>query len=189
MATWLLNAQLTDGTTLAVNSTDHIWLNGTNFSTQVTVGQYQDTTHISDVNDVERCTSIHPHNTKFVDGTHVSIDGAGSQVLAAGGSPVPSTAQAPLVFNFSDPSSVATSAAKFYAYDGATDANPMAGITFQAIECAQSTSWTAANGSGAALTLQNQGAATSHNFYIGLSASPTATGAKTGNVKITLTYA
>lgn len=64
----------------------------------------------------------------------------------------------------------------------------MAGVNFQAAEGGQSTSWVAANGSGSALTLANQVAATSHNFYVATAISPTSTGAKTGKVKITLTY-
>jgi hypothetical protein len=116
----------------------------------------------------------------------VIIDGGASTVVAAG--TVPTTAQCGLKFNFSDGASVATSAGKFYAYDGATDATPMAGITFQALEGGVSNAWVAANGLGSALTLANQGASTSHDFYIAVSMSPTSTGAKTGKLKISLTY-
>jgi hypothetical protein len=97
-------------------------------------------------------------------------------------------ANAGLRFNFSDAASVATSNGKFYAYDGATDATPMQGVTFKAFEIANGSSWTTANGSGAALNLANQAAATSHDFYIATSISPTSTGAKTGRIKISLTY-
>ncbi len=100
---------------------------------------------------------------------------------------VPTTAQCPLKVNFSDAASVATSAGKFYAYDGTTDATAMAGVTVQAIEQANTT-WVAANGSGAAVNLANQTAATSHDFYLALSLSPSSTGAKTGKFKVALTY-
>jgi hypothetical protein len=107
-------------------------------------------------------------------------------VLAAG--TVPTTAQCGLKYNFSDPASVATSGGSFYAFDGATDATPMSGVTVQAGEGGQTTTWIAANGSGSALTLANQAAATSHDFYIFTSATPTSTGNKTGQLKIVLTY-
>lgn len=184
MATWTLNSKLTDSTTLTVNSTDHLWLAGTDFSTYIVVGQFNDSTHVSDANDVERCTSVHPHNLKYLSSTTASLDGGASTTVSG----IANT-NAPFIFNFSDASSVATSSASFYAYDGTTDANPMSGIEFYAAEVGTSTSWVAANGSANALSLANQAAATSHDFYIGFSASPTATGAKTGSVKCVLTYA
>lgn len=181
MATWALTAQLTTGT-LTVNATDRVWWNGTNYGDNVVVGAYQDSTHISDSSDVHRCTTNHVNNTKFLTSSTVSLNGAGSanvNTITSG--------QAGLKFNFSDAASVATSNGKFFAYDGAADANPMSGVTFQAFEVGDS-SWTAANGSGAALTLDNQAAATSHDFYVATSVTPTSTGAKTGRVKISLTY-
>jgi hypothetical protein len=121
---------------------------------------------------------------KYLTSTTFSLNGGGSVSLAAG---APTTAQCPLKFNFSDASSVATSNGKFYAYDGTTDATGMSGVTVQAIE-QSNTTWVAANGSGAAVNLTNQTAATSHDFYIALSLSPSSTGAKTGKIKISLTY-
>jgi len=182
MATWAVTAQLTTGT-LTVNATDRIWLTGSTFATNVTVASYQDGTHISNVSDVEQCSSFHCHNVKYLTGTTMSLDGAGSANLST-----LTTANAPLKFNFSDASSVATSAATFYAYDGTTDATAMVGVTFQAGEASITSTWVAANGSGAALSIADDTAATSHDYYIALSATPTSTGAKTGKVKITLTY-
>lgn len=185
MATWTLTAQLTTGT-LSVGATDRVWFNGTLFGDNVVVSSYQDSTHISNNSDVHQCTTNHVHNTKFIDSTHVAIDGGGSTVLAAG--TVPTTAQSPLKFNFSDAASVATSAAKFYFYDGTTDATGMVGVTPQAGEGGVTTTWVSANGSGSALSLANQSAATSHDFFVFLSVTPTSTGAKTGSIKVTLTY-
>lgn len=190
MATWSTTAQLTTGT-LAVGATDRIWYNssagfGTAAANSITVAAYQDTMHITSNVDTHLCTTNHVNNTKYLTATTVSINGAGSTTLAAG--TVPTTAQAPILLNFADAASVATSATTFYFYDGTTDATAMVGITVQAIEAATSTSWVAANGSGAALSLANQAAATSHNFYIATSVSPTSTGNKSGKQKITLTY-
>ena len=182
MATWTVDGQLTNATTLSIGATDRLWLNGASFGTNVTVGSYQDTTHISNSSDVHQCSTNHVNNTKYLTSSTVSLNGAGSAALNT-----LTTANCPLKFNFSDAASVSTSAAKFYAYDGTTDANPWAGVTFQAFEQGNA-SWSPANGSAAALNLADQGASTSHNFFVGLSASPTSTGAKSGKVKITLTY-
>lgn len=181
MATWSLTAQLTSGT-LVVNPTDHVWWNSSTYGTNIIVGGYQDSTHITDASDVHRCTTNHVNNTKFIDGSHASINGAGSSALPIG------TGSCGLIFNFSDASANATSAGSFYAYDGTTDLNPMLDVNFQAAEGGQSSSWITANGSGSALTLADQTSSTSHNFYVATSVSPTSNGAKTGKVKILLTY-
>jgi len=190
MATWVFTGQRTDGSsTINVGATDRIWFTaGVNLTDNVVVSSYQDGTHVSDNADAHQATcggaGGHLNNLKYIDGTHVSINGAGSAALSG---TVPTNAQMPFKFNFSDPSSVATSSAKFYFYDGTTDSNAMAGVTVQAIE-KTNTTWVAANGSGSALALANQAAATSHDFFIGASLTPTSTGAKTGKIKITLTY-
>ena len=183
MAIWSLTAQLLSGT-LTVATSDRIWFNGTNFGDNVVVSTYQDSTHVSDSADAHKCTSSHVHNVRYVAANTYSLDGGGSTALGAS---APTTAQCPFKFNFSDGSSVATSGGKFYFYDGTTDATAMVGVTVQAIE-QSNTAFTAANGSGAAVTLANQSASTSHDFYIASSVSPTSTGAKTGKMKITLTY-
>lgn len=185
MATWTLTAQLTTGT-LTVNATDRIWWTGAAFTDNVVVGAYQDSTHISNSSDVHQCSTNHVNNTKWLADTgasSVSLNGAAASNITA-----LSTANAGLRFNFADGASVATSAAKFYAYDGTTDATAMAGVTFKAYQIANGSTWTTANGLGAALSLADQAAATTHDFYIATSISPTSTGAKTGKVKISLTY-
>lgn len=182
MATWTTTAQLTTGT-LSVGATDRIWFNGSTFGTNVTVSSYQDSTHISNSSDTHQCTSFHVHNVKYLTSTTMSLDGAGSANLST-----LTTGNSPIKFNFSDASSVATSATSFYFYDGATDATAMAGVTVQAAEGGTTSTWVAANGSGSALSVASQTTATSHDFYIAASVSPSSTGAKTGKCKITLTY-
>lgn len=190
MATWALTAQRTDGSSVVtVGATDRLWFNsGLNLTDNVTVGNYQDGTHISDNADAHNAAcggaGGHVNNTKYLGANTVSINGAASANLAGA---VPTAAQCPFKFNFADPAAVATSNAKFYFYDGTTDATAMAGVAVQAIEQGN-TAWVAANGSAAALNLANQAAATSHNFYIATSLSPSSTGSKTGKCKITLTY-
>lgn len=196
MATWTLTAQLTTGT-LSVGATDRVWWNGATFGTNVVVGSYQDSTHISNNTDTHTCTTNHVHNTKYVDATHYILDGGGSTLIAAG--TAPTTAQAGLKFNFSDAASVVTSAAQFYFFNGTVDATGMVGVTPHALECGASggTGWDIpnaggtpgnVNGNGNALNLAGQTTSTSHDFFIATSVTPTATGAKTGQIKIILTY-
>lgn len=182
MATWTTTAQLTSGT-LSVGASDRIWFNGSTFGTNVTVSSYQDSTHISNSSDTHQCTTNHVNNVKYLTSTTMSLNGAGSTNLST-----LTTGQAPIKFNFSDASSVATSAASFYFYDGTTDATAMSGVTVQAAEAAVTSTWVAANGSGSALSIADDTAATSHDYFIAMSVSPTSTGAKTGKCKITLTY-
>ena len=194
MATWTLTAQGANGSgTLTVNATDRIWFtSGTAITDNIVVSSYNDGTHITDNADshIAGCTTMtHVNNLKYLSSTTVSINGAGGVTLSGS---VPTNAQMPFKFNFSDGASVATSNGKFYAYDGATDATAMVGVTFHAFEKGD-TAWDdpgggESNGSANALDLANQAAATSHDFYIGASISPTSTGAKTGAVKISLTY-
>ena len=182
MATWTVTAQLTTGT-LTVGATDRVWLNGAAWGDNVTVSSYQDSTHISNSSDAHQCTTNHVHNVKYLSSTTMSLDGAGSANLST-----LTTANSPLKFNFSDAASVATTAATFYAYDGTTDATAMVGVTFQAAEGGTTSTWVAANGSGSALTIADDTAATSHDYFIAISVTPTSVGAKTGKVKLALTY-
>ena len=71
MATWTVTGQGTDGSTnQTFGGTDRIWLNGTNFGDNITVGSYQDSTHRSNNSDAHQCTSVHIHNTKYVSSTN-----------------------------------------------------------------------------------------------------------------------
>lgn len=181
--TWTVVAQLTSGT-LTLSPTDKVWFNGVGgaYGTGVILGQHPDGAHISDQNDVHRCTSAHVHSTKFLDSSHVSIDGAGSASL-----PIPA-GSCGLKFTFTNTTSVATSAALFYAYDGTTDANPVSGIVVQAAEGDQSSSWSNANGANNALRLTNQSTAQTHDFSVAVSVSPSVAGARAGKFKLVLTY-
>jgi hypothetical protein len=181
MASWTLTAQLTSGT-LVVGTTDRIWVNGTLFGDNLQIGTYQDSTHVASATDTHLCTTAHVNNTKYLGASTVSINGAGSSAL-----PIP-TASCGLKYRFSHGSAVATSLAKYYWYDGVTDSNPMAGVTVRAAEGGVSVAWVIPNGSAAALALADQAAATDHDFFIAVSASPTTSGQKAGKVKLLLTY-
>lgn len=181
-----LTAQLTTGTRTIDPSANRIWWNGATFGTNIPLSQYQDSTHISDTDDTHVCLTNHVNNTKYLGVSTVSVNGSASSSL-----PIDTgSCGLKLTFDTSDlgGASVATSGATFYAYDGTNDISPMSGVNFQAAEGGQSTHWTNANGSASALPLVDQSAATSHDFYIATSVSPTSIGAKTGKIKFVLTY-
>jgi hypothetical protein len=192
---WTVTAQVTGAPTFTVGATDRVWFNGVGgaFGTNVVVGSYQDGTHISSNADahVAACTTGgHLHNTKFLTSTTMSLDGAGSANLST-----LTTGSAPLkfVFDTSDlgGASVVTNSAKFYAYS-TSDGTPVSGVTVQAGEAAVTSTWVSigtTGGSAAGLSIADQTTATSHNFFLAVSVTPTSTGAKTTNVfKLSLTY-
>lgn len=192
---WTVTAQVTGSPNFTIAATNRIWFNGVGgtFGTNVVVSSYQDGTHVSDNADahVAACTTGgHLHNTKFLTGTTMSLDGAGSANLST-----LTTANSPLkfVFDTSDlgGASVVTSGAKFYAYSS-SDGTPVSGVTVQAGEGAVTSTWVSIGTTGAAgagLALADQTTATSHNFFLAVSVTPTSTGAKTTNTfKLSLTY-
>jgi hypothetical protein len=191
---WTVTAQVTGTPNFTLAATNRVWFNGVGgaFGTNVVVGSYNDGTHASDNADAHlaACTTgTHMHNTKFVDATHLSLDGAASALNTT-----LTTAQAPLKFTFDTSdlggASVVTNSAKFYAYSTA-DGTPVSGITVQAVEATTAT-WVSVGTTGAAaagLSLGDQTTATSHNFFLAVSVTPTSTGAKTTNtLKLSLTY-
>ena len=181
MATFAWTLQGTTGTTIGATDTVQ-FANGT-FNGKITVGSYNDSTHVKASGGTDSSASNSPHNSKYLTSSTVSVDGGASTALSG-----VSTANCPLNINFSDASSVATSSAIFYAYDGTTTTSGPTGVTFYAAEQGAS-SWTNAAGSGSAVSLADQTAATSHDFYILVSASPDSVGTKSAfSLRVELTY-
>jgi predicted dithiol-disulfide oxidoreductase (DUF899 family) len=190
MATWTVKANGATSGQVTLASTDRMWFNsGTALTDNVTVGSYQDGTHVSDNADshLAGCTSAgHISNVKYLTSTTMSLDGAASANLSTLTAP-----DATMEWTFDDASSVATTGAKFYAYATA-DGTPVSGVTVQAAEAAVTSTWVSIGTTGLAangLALADDTAATSHDYNIAISVSPTSTGAKTTNVfKLSLTY-
>src|SRR5690606_4533960 len=129
-----------------------------------------------------------PNNVKFI--SQSSGTGGDSQADWGDGAEdldQIQNSEATLKINFTDASSVATESAIFYAYDGSTPANAPGDIDFRAADVGDA-NFTNAEGSGSALSLTDQEAGTSHDFYIAVSASPTAVGLKEFALRIELTY-
>lgn len=185
MATWTWTGQKQDASTQDAIATDKFGFYGTAFNDAVQTGDHQTSTHVENVSNVDQCTSPHLHNTHYVDATHVEIDGGASETLSA---TAPTQAECPLKVTFSHASAVATSATTFWADDGATSTAVPTDVTFYAGEQTD-TSWTNAEGSAAAVAVDDQGSATDHYFYLFMSASPDTVGVKTAfRLQMQLTY-
>lgn len=182
MATFTWYLQGTSPTT--IDATDIVQFAAASFGTPVLVGSYQDSTHVESSVGADDSSGNSPHNTKYLTSSTLSLNGgASSNVVDL------TTSNCPLKINFSHTSSVTTSGAVFYAYDGSTPSAVPTGVTFQAFEQGDS-SWTNAEGSAAAVTLNDNTTATSHDFFLGISASPESVGTKTAfKLRIELTYA
>lgn len=182
MATFIWSLQGSTPTT--IDATDIVEFAGSGgFGSKITVASFNDTTHVRSSANANDSSANTPHNNKFLTSTTVSLNGAGSTSLSAA-----STAACALKINFSDASSVATSLAKFFSYDGTTIATAPANITFKAAQQGNST-WVDAEGQGTPVNLADQTASTSHDFFILISASPDTVGLKTAfALRIELTY-
>jgi len=181
MATFTWYLQGTSPTT--IDATDYVQFAAATFNSPITVGSFNDTTHVETSVGGDKSSGNTPKNSKYLTSSTVSISGGGSQNLNT-----VTTANSPLKINFSHGTSVQTTAAVFYAYDGTTTTAAPTEITYYAAEQGDST-WTSAEGSASAISLNDQAASTSHDFYILTSASPDTVGLKTAfRLRIELTY-
>ena len=163
--TWTLQG----GTPTTIDATDLVQFAAATFDSAITVGAYND--------------------SKFISQTGGT--GGDSQVDIGGGTvdlDTISTANCPLKINFSHGSSVTTTGHIFYAYDGTTTTAVPTGVDFRAAEQGDA-NWTEAEGSAAGVTITDDTTATSHDYYILISASPTSVGEKTAfKLRSELTY-
>lgn len=188
MATFTWYLQGTSPTT--IEATDIIQFAGSGgFDTAVTVGEYNDTTHVESSVGANDSSGNTPNNNKFISQTGGTAGdsqadwGDGTEDIDA-----ILAAECALKINFSDASSVTTTSAIFYAYDGTTTTAVPTGVTFQAAEQGDIV-FTNAEGSAAAVTVNDDTAATSHDYYFLISASPESVGEKTAfALRMELTY-
>ena len=189
MAAFVFTCQGTSPTT--IGGTDKLQFAGSGgFDTRITVGSYNATSHVKSSGGTNLSSANTPKNNKFISQTGGTA--GKSQVSVSGGATVDldtvTTANCVLKINFSDASSVVTTAASIYAWDGTTQANPPSGVTVK-IAAQGSANFSTPAGSGSALALADQTAATSHDFFLVYSASPSSVGLKTAfATSIVLTY-
>ncbi len=179
-------------------STNTIVFSGsaTDLAAAITVGTWQTGTHLGNGDPgTDQCGTNHVPNVKYVSGTQFD-NGGGTESL--NDTNLVAT-ESTLRVEFTDASSVATSNARFYSFDGSTETNEAVGIEAYAFEQGvTASSWTQINddsgniggdNSGERLDLSDQSTGTEHTFYVAVSARPESVGSKTQfDFGIALTY-
>jgi hypothetical protein len=197
MATFTWNYYGSTGPAWTDISTNTVVFSGTGgLATAITVGQYNDETHIGNGDPgTDQCGANHSNNVKYISSTQFD-SGGGTETL----NDTNLTAnECTLQVNFAHGSAVATSSGRFYCFDGTTTTDEAVGIDAYAFEQGQAaTTWTQVNddtgniggdNSGERLDLGDSGAATSHDFHIAVSASPESVGGKSSfDFGVALTY-
>ena len=204
MATFTWNYYGSTGPAWTDISTNTIVFSGSGgLTTPVTVAAWQDETHIGSGDPgTDQCGANHSNNVKYISSTQFD-SGSGTETL--NDTNLLAT-ECTLQVLFTDGASVAITNARFYAYDGTTVTTEAVGVDVEAFEQGvAATTWTIINddsvagaltvgavggdNAGERLDLANQGAATSHTYYIAVSASPESVGAKSSfDFGIALTY-
>lgn len=177
--TWLLQ-----GTTpTTIGATDSIAFSDGTFGNAITVNAYQGGTHVRTSGGVNNSASNAPKNSKYLTSSTVDIGGGSTSLSGV------STTNCPLKITVAFDSSITISDAILYAYDGTTTTSAPSGMTVQLAEQGDST-WTQAHGSASALGLTDKSTpATSHDYYVLISANVTSVGVKSANkIRCEFTY-
>lgn len=168
---------------------------GTNFGESVAVGEYQDTTFIT--NGAGETNGGQINNVKYANTSSGEINGASAVHLRA----IPNYL-APLNIRFEHGSAIKTQNSKWYVYDRTSINNDPSGVTCQCYEVIKQdvdtgnvngsggNDWTDVHGSAVILSLADSpgtsgespnGASTTdtrHDWYLALSSSPDSIGSK-----------
>jgi hypothetical protein len=187
MATYTWYLQGASPTT--IEATDIIQFAGGTFDSAITVGEYNSSTHVESSVGADDSSANTPKNSKFI--SQSGGTGGDSQVDIGGGTvdlDTIATGDCPLKINFADAASVTVTEHILYAYDGSTVTDPPTGVTFVAAEQGDA-NWTAAEGQASPVTVADDTAATSHDFFFLISVSPDSVGEKTAfKLRDELTY-
>lgn len=188
MATFAFTLQ--GGSPTVIDATDKLKFAGAGgFAARIKVGEYNGTTHVATSADADKSSGNTPKNNKFI--SQAGGTGGDSQVdIGAGTVDLDSLADGDAALNvvFSDAASISVVDAVAYSYDGTTTTDPITGLDVRLAEVGDA-NFTEAEGSAAALSLADQTTpATSHNYYIVASVSPASVGAKTGKIRVELTF-
>lgn len=187
MATYTWYLQGVSPTT--IEATDIIQFAGATFDSAITVGEYNDSTHVESSVGANDSDGNTPNNNKFI--SQSGGTGGDSQADWGGGTEDLDqilTSECALKINFAHGSAVAITNHTLYAYDGSVTTNGPTDVTFVAAEQGDA-NFTAAEGSASALAVADSGSSTSHDFYFVISASPDSVGEKTAfAIRDELTY-
>lgn len=177
--TWKL--QGTADTT--IDTTDSIAFSDGTFGNPIQVSSYNDGTHVRSSGGSDDSLGNTPNNVKYI-ASGTADWGDGTESLAN-----MTTGEATLKITIAESVSITVTDITMYAYDGTTTTNAPSGMIVQLAEQGDS-AWTQAHGSGSALSISDSSTpATSHAFYVAISASPTSVGVKSANkVRIEFTY-
>ena len=181
MATFIWTLQGASPTVIGVVATDELEFAGAGgFDSKITVGAWNDTIHVRTLPSTDKSTGNTPENNKFISQTGGTAGdseadwGDGTEDIDA-----ILTTEASLKVNFAHGSSVITENCIFFGYQqGAATTVVPVDVDMKAAEATVDILFTEPEGSAAALTLADNSTATSHDFFIILSCSPSAVGLK-----------
>lgn len=188
MATYTWTLQGTSPTT--IDATDIIQFAGAGgFDTAITVGSYNDTTHVESSVGANDSSGNTPNNNKFISQT----GGTAGDSQADWGDGTEdidqiTDAECALKINFAHSPAVAITNHILYAYNGSSTTTGPTEVDFRVAESGDA-NFTEAEGSAAGVTVGDSASATSHDFFFIISASPTTVGEKTAfKIRDELTY-
>lgn len=145
------------------------------YGSPIQVGEYNSATHVrtSTSDDTDACSAPHVTNIKYSSSTEASI---------AGGAPVALTSATQnncIRITVTSDTSITVIGTRLYAYDGSNVDNPPANVTFKTFKLTNA-NWSQPHGRASAMSCGTSlTPATTHSFYVGMSISPTSTGAST----------
>ena len=163
---------------------------------KVAVGVWQTGTHAGNGDPgADQCGANHMNNVQWIDATHFSLNGAASEVISdANLAAIECTLK---IYVDCDAVSYAINNAFLYAFDGTTVTDPAVEVEVQAFERGvAAAAWTeindysasvGGNNSGERLALGDKVAATTHAWYVAVSAMPESAGGK-GSFDLGVTF-
>lgn len=182
--TFLWELQGSTPTEIDYDADDILRFSGAAFADAVIVGGYNDSTHVKTSIGGDKSSANTPRNNKFI--SQAGGTGGDSQADWGGGTEdldQITTAEAALKITITEGVNVTVTDAIIYSYDGITPATPTSGMTIQMAEVGD-TNFAQPAGSGAALALTDSSTpATSHDFFIVISKSPTTVNLKTDTIR------
>ena len=166
-----------------IEATDLIQFSDGTFDNPITVSSYNDGTHVRSSGGSDDSTSNTPNNVKYIaSGTADWGDGTENCSAVLDG-------ECTLKITVTYDTNITVTDITMWAYDGTTESTAPTNLDVYLFESGD-TAWTNADGSGAAMSLTDSDTpATSHDFYVAMSVSPSAVGTQSSNaVKFAFTY-
>ena len=143
------------------------------YGSPIEVGHYNDSMHIrtSETDDTDACPPPHLTNVKYISDTECEVNGNQMTLTAV-------QKENLIMLKVTSDSAIKIIGSRFYAYDGQNVDNPPPNVIVKAFKLGDS-QWSDIGGRSNALSLGTSDTATEHYFYVGISVSPTSTGAST----------